>query len=654
MTSDLLALSPDVLPVPFVFVMFAMACTRQDWASAERLAGSALRRTRGSNTFWECLSLVCLTAMFCLTRTEGYNEARQLAQESIRMTARPPSQPHFHGARIAGYLILTVLCIRDRRDEEARDALRCVESLVGVDRRKSGSRIFETLCRTRPGRGWRMIALIWIAWEYNQKQSHMDAAKLLDRALAIYEGASATDQPTRPARSCFLLQRMAFWDASDMPACINTCRQLLQFLDGLPQSRVDEVNTHHRRETYKFIGWCYARLDNFNEARGAFRHAAEGVYLLDISKHKARMNDLPNLAMGLLIVGDYEKSAWTIRKTLGPDHISHKEGSLLDTDLGRLQPLADTIEQMGVFDFDHRSFIRGASLLKAAQLSAADEPSAEIDWWIDAALNLEDPPVPAFRYQRIILLLKAIDILLCDTNCAERAFFYYRDVAASLAGMGNQSASSLVTVDGASRYFTNHSESFWQGLVLLADAALYDRRFQQALLLLRAAWDVYRCDCFTDWDLLCYFVDEYVSDCEYIHKTEMAGDETARIERPFLEQACVLLAQARELSIDMHRLQIRTRIGDKKEDSSVAEEAMQSREARHAELESRLVDLEAGPLLVAARASREALATTVKKEKRRIRRVRSFAESVSDIPPVVCWRAFSRSRSLESLRGVPG
>jgi hypothetical protein len=149
-------------------------------------------------------------------------------------------------------------------------------------------------------------------------------------------------------------------------------------------------------------------------------------------------------------------------------------------------------------------------------------------------------------------------------------------------------------------------------------------------------------------------VDEYVSDCEYIHKTETAGDETARIERPFLEQACALLAQARELSIDMHRSQIRTRIGDKKEDSSVAEETLQSREARHTELESRLVDLEAGPLLVAARASREALATTVKKEKRRIRRVRSFAGSVSDLPRVVCWRAYFRSRSLESLRGVPG
>jgi hypothetical protein len=498
-----------------------------------------------------------------------------------------------------------------------------------------------------------MIALSNVADEYNDEEHHTDAAQLLDRALAIYKGAAAINQPTRPTKRCFIIQKAAFSDAGDMLGCINTCRRFLEFLDALPLSQKDEENMRHRRETYTLMGRCLARLDRPDEAREAFRHAEEDVHLLDFRKHKANMKDLPDLAFDLLLIGEYERSASTIRKTLEPDNILHDDENLPDAYLAQLQPLVDSLEQMGVFDFDYRRFLRGAMLLEAAGIQTSHEFSVDANWWRNTECYLQNPSIFAIDSKRVFLGLKKTDEVLSVSNWAESTSHHFRYMAASLSEMGNDPGAALLSAHAASRYFIAPSEPFWQGLVLVADAALFRRKFELVLLVLRSAWDAYRCKYSIDCYLMCCFVDEYVNDSEYIIRTENAGDNTSEIgiRQAFLSQACALLAQAGELSANMDRPENRIQTDNREEDDREAAVDLQIRESHLARVESRLVDLGAERLLVAA--NNEARAATVQSETRKIRRVRSFADSVASESRVLCWRRISRSRSWESLRGVP-
>jgi tetratricopeptide (TPR) repeat protein len=644
MTSDLMTLSPDVLPVPVVLLMFQMAFRRYDWVSAEKLAATALKRTRGKNNFWECLSLLCLVIALLWNRTQNYEEAIQLARECIRKTAEADAQPHFLATKTMAYIMLTKLLVLEDRDEEARNALHNLESLIGIDRQKSGSRIAETLYRTRRGQALRMLPLGAVASDYNQKGKYMDAANLMDRALDIPGGVPSMEQLAWPTRFCFETQRAALYNAGDIQACMTCCRRLLEFLDGLPQDLTSESNTRCRRDTYMEMGWCFARLGSFGKAKEAFRQAANGLQLSNHSIHEDYTEALSSLAYGLLLTGNYEKCAMTVRKFLATDNVTEDETTLCPIPFERIQSLVDKMEGMGIIESDYRNLLRSASLLKTAEELKSRNASADAEWWIHKASYLEDPPVPAFRCKRVLLCLKAIDILLGDTNRTLTTVIYYGRLAGSLSAMGHQSAAGLVSADAASWCFSNLRVRFWVGMVFQADAALRDRKFEQTMLFLRSAWYVSRWDCLIDFRILIIFANHYVAGGEHIIRTEQVGDLTANILQPFLKQARAFLVQAREVSIELHRPENRIQ-ADSKEDDSIAAEALQAREKELAELESRLVALEPGVSLAAA--SNEAPPLTVK-----LKRARSFSESASGQPLVSCRRRVLRPRSWELLCGV--
>ncbi|KAL2850487.1 hypothetical protein BJX68DRAFT_266695 [Aspergillus pseudodeflectus] len=450
MTSDLMTLSPDVLPVPVVLLMFQMAFRRYDWVSAEKLAATALKRTRGKNNFWECLSLMCLS--FALwNRMESPEEAIQLALECIRKTAQADSQPHFLATKTVAYIILTRLLILEERDEEARNALHNLESLIGMDRQKSGSRIAETLYRTRRGLAWRMTPLQAVASDYNEKGKYTDAANLMNRALDISGGVASMEQLALPTRDCLETQRTALYNAGDIQACMTCCRRLLEFLDGLARDRADESNNNCRRDTYIEMGWCFARLGSFDQAKEAFRQAAKGLQLSNHSNHENHTEALFSLAYGLLLTGNYEQSAIIVRKFSAPGTVTEDKTTLCPIPFGRIQSLVDKMEGTGIIESDYRNFLRSASLLKAAEDLTDEDASEDADWWIDKVSSLESPPHPAFRYKCALLHLKVIDILLGVTNRKLTAVIYYRRLADSLSAMGHHAAAGLVSADAASR-----------------------------------------------------------------------------------------------------------------------------------------------------------------------------------------------------------
>ncbi|KAJ0417654.1 hypothetical protein BJY00DRAFT_199928 [Aspergillus carlsbadensis] len=653
MASDLMTLSPEVLPVPFILLMFQMAVRRCDWMSAEKLAKTALKRTRGENTFWECLSLTCLSFALLWSRTEDFEEAIQLARESIRMSAQGHSLPHFLATETVAYIILTRLLIREGKEEEARDALRSLESLVGMDRPRSGSRIAETLLRTRRGLAWRMRPLVAVADDYYERGEYADAAKLIDRAMAIWEGIPLTDHPAELTTDCLETQRIVLYDLGDMEACTVCCQRFLKFLGGLPPDRADQLTTHYRRDTYRAMGWCFARLGSFIQAREAFQQAAEGIQLLDNAKDEEYMTDLPDLAFGLLLTGDYENCVITVCKHQEPDDILDDEATLYPHAFDWLQPVVDCLEQMGAIESNYKDFLRCATLLKAAERPTCGDRTTDADWWHSKAAELHNPSIPVFQSKRLVLLLKAIDILVpCLADRMDGAFRKFRRFVFCLFEMDHAQAATLVSAEVASRYLSDHSKPLWVGFLLLADAALYDRRLEQTAHFLHLAWNVTRCGCPEHWDFPFFFAEECAGNSEIIADAEQTGGPVFTGIGPLLEQARTFLEKARELSTDMRYQDVRMQTGNEEEDDSSVAESRQSREARFEDVEWRLFTLQLGAPVVAP--SKEAPPSNARSVMSKLRRVRSFTDAASDQPPVSCWRTFSRSRSLESLRGVPG
>jgi tetratricopeptide (TPR) repeat protein len=439
---------------------------------------------------------------------ENFEEAIQLARKTIRMTVRAQSEAHFLGIEKDAYVILTTLLIREGRDEEARDALRSLETIVGVKRAKSKSRIFETLYRTGWGLAWTMDCLRAVAREYRRKGKHADAAELMGRTLAMLDGIPLMDQPTFDRCQCFEIQRKALFDAGDMLACITCCQRYVEFLNRLPPSDLDGLKMHYQRETYSTMGWCFARLDNFDQAKAAFLQAINSAQPMDDGKLQEILKVVPDLAYSLLLTGSYKQCAKYLPKTIAPSTVAEEEAAYT---FGRMQRLADKLKGMGIIKSDFKKFLRTASLLKAAEDLKPRNASADAEWWIHKASWLNDPPVPAFRCELASLYLKAMDIVLCDADLAPNTINYYRDLAAGLFEMGDEPAAALVSADGVSRYFTDNSSPFWWGLLLQGAAALYGRRFEQTLLLLRSAWTLSRWDGPRVWILLVFFVQEYLS-----------------------------------------------------------------------------------------------------------------------------------------------
>ncbi|KAJ5470367.1 Tetratricopeptide-like helical [Penicillium desertorum] len=647
--TDLLSFSLDSLPVPMLLLMQGKAFTAGEYHSAVRLAAIAVKKTANKGNQWESLSLLELGASMYYIGPEKDEEAIELLRRAIQMTdrlhPRLRSQPQIYMEKSHAYTHLVCLLIRQNKLDEAKTMLRVLESIVGKDRDESESRLWESFCRTQGGVAVRMKDLRKVADQYYSTNNFADAAGVMAEAMAVWENSGS--KSNIEVRTSLETQRNALFSANEPSQCLVVSRRLLDFLKSDTEGKQPEKNDIHlRRQTCALAASSSAALGNMNEAITWYCQSSDDARLLDVSKESHDcLWDLYELAIDLALIGEYDRSSAVCLKVLEMHKISYEDRENAKEGFRNLEALVTKLQQVELVGSGYKEFLDCFSLLKAKE--ELTYLTAEVDWWIKIATLIEVHHVTSFRGQKVLPYLKAIDTSLCASSELKQAVSLYRALAEYSVEVGNRPAAELLWADATAQCFAKPIQGFVEGLILLSDAALHNRRFRQRKLLIGTAYANCACDCYDDWDEESYFAGEHVDDVEHLARIADVSDEMRLF---YLETACAHVARARKASnaMDVRRFgNWWSRDKDEIEEDEYEAEEREAREGLIIDLERRLRDVGGGLLLDKAIQSK---AQPLRKQPRRIK---SFAGLV-EAKPQTCWRNYSQSRSWELLPGLPG
>jgi hypothetical protein len=647
--TDLLSFSLDSLPVPMLLLMQGKAFTAGEYHSAVSLAAIAVKKTANKGNQWESLSLLELGASMYYIGPEKDEEAIELLRRAIQMTdrlhPRLRSQPQIYMEMSHAYTHLVCLLIRQIKLDEAKTMLRVLESIVGKDRDESESRLWESFCRTQGGVAVRMKDLRKVADQYYSTNNFADAAGVMAEAMAVWENSGS--KPNIEVRTSLETQRNALFSANEPSQCLVVSRRLLDFLKSDTEGKQPEKNDIHlRRQTCALAASSSAALGNMNEAITWYCQSSDDARLLDVSKESHDcLWDLYELAIDLALIGEYDRSSAVCLKVLEMHKISYEDRENAKEGFRNLEALVAKLQQVELVGSGYKEFLHCFSLLKAKE--ELTDLTAEVDWWIKIATLIEVHHVTSFRGQKVLPYLKAIDTSLCASSELKQAVSLYRTLAEYSVEVGNRPAAELLWADATAQCFAKPIQGFVEGLILLSDAALHNRRFRQRKLLIGTAYANCACDCYDDWDEESYFAGEHVDDVEHLARIADVSDEMRLF---YLETACAHVARARKASNAMDVRRFGNWWSRNKDEIEEDEDEAEEREAREGlitDLERRLRDVGGGLLLD------KAIQSKAQSLRKQLRRIKSFAGLV-EAKPQTCWRNYSQSRSWELLPGLPG
>ncbi|KAF5013054.1 hypothetical protein FDECE_881 [Fusarium decemcellulare] len=608
-TTDLLASSAESLSIPMLLLAVIVARREEELPLAEKLAAMSVRKTRGKGDICELCSLLLLVIVGSENDTHDLAEIEDMIRRSVQIANRLPVQPHVQYLKMTANHLLALVLIDQGKMEETRAVISSVEKLVGKNREKCSSHLWEYgLCHTRRGTAHRMRALRMIAEVFLEMGNNSEAVDLTTQAMAVFEESGS--KPNFECRASFVTRRDALYSAKDFDQCLASSRHLLGFLEGFVRSDSQPEDTHIRRETQRVLAKCLAAQDDMSEAEKCYLKAADEADLLKSDKSQAMyVEELSWLVEDLILLGQYERAQSIARKILDITGITYSDDKK-DSGFHNIGPLVCKLREVGSIDSDYKEFLQCYSLLMAS-----DEPKdteVEADWWEDHTLDTMKESVPSFSKKVILPCLKSIDTCLRLVHGLQRAFWWYRYLAHFFFRQGDIQAAELITSEASSRIFADPCFSSSCVFLLASDICFYTEKFSPRKTLLHSAYEK---DLSENFDAHSHFSTEMCYAVKYVGDLEDSGEDLARegMRLQFVEQACDHLARAIKAKDDIQQEELWELDTDQSEDEHGAQ---RKRQAKISDLQTRLERLGAGFMLDESMAKLEMEATKTRKPRR--------------------------------------
>ncbi|KAM6532663.1 hypothetical protein FALCPG4_005715 [Fusarium falciforme] len=360
--TDLMALSMDSLPAPMIFFGQALAAYRSDWSMAQRLATISIRKSKGKGDLFEAACLLDIAFGMNREDAKDWDDVEDILWQALGILDQLPPQPQNQFYKVRALVELTLSLIYQGKEVAKETACR-LRDLVGKERKKTSNRMWEYLLRnTAIGIKSRIRCLYLVAEEYLDKGNYAEAASWAGEAVAMGEGSKHTMCLDR-----LLIQRDAFDFLNDTQKCVAVSLKILDFLE--PSGRDQEEQKSDRRiqrETQLCIATSLAIQGDLEEARSWYCRAADGAGSLPTDEqhplYTEDIDDLPDLATDLALVGEYERSELTCRKFLQIRKCFHDDRKTQD--FQTIGPLVDKLRQLGSIELNYQSLLHCFSLRK--------------------------------------------------------------------------------------------------------------------------------------------------------------------------------------------------------------------------------------------------------------------------------------------------
>ncbi|KAM0467607.1 hypothetical protein ACHAP7_011733, partial [Fusarium lateritium] len=450
---SLLASSVESLSVPMMFVAMFVSLLQQRFDLTERLAVSLARRTTGRGDFYELCSLSALAGIKVNLHEEYSQEAEGLIRKSIAIANGLPSRPQIEFLKATIYNILISILINTGRSEEASEYLQVLERLVGKNREKSQSFVWEyTLSRTGGGFGYRLWWLHKLATSFNSAGEYATAADLIAQAIDVFQESGS--KPDSDLIDFYSLQFLALFRTAQFDTVLSICDQPMQILDDLGSGAQDV----HARWKFQYLrALSHVEVGNMREAERSYCEAADEVYRLGIERLLPKYHGwLVDMAQTLAYLGHYSRSMTMCRDLVEINQavpITEVDAEE-DRMFVKLRPLFAKLERAGFIDPDYAQFLGCFSIL--ILMSDSARTSGEADWWklqtSSVLLN-----IPAFKEKAPLFALKRLEACLQHDSELGHVVPAYEALAGIYFKQGNSEAVDLVSSDATLRLLSNFS-----------------------------------------------------------------------------------------------------------------------------------------------------------------------------------------------------
>ncbi|KAF4459991.1 Tetratricopeptide-like helical [Fusarium albosuccineum] len=605
MTTNLLASFTESLSAPMILLATLIADCRGDRPLTQRLASFSVRKTKGRGDFYEICSLLELAGTKYKHTDYNINEIENLSQEAVRIANNLPVQPHIQYLKVLAYHWLLVVLIEQNKTEEAREVTRFFEKLIGENREKCSSYLWEYgLCHTQRGAVLRMNILRVVAQKYSQRGYFEDAEKLSAQAMAVFE--QSRFKPNSEGLALNRYRSIMLFNARRFDECLASTRKLWRLLETLEGTCSRPQDIHARWQTQFILGCCLAIKGDMREAEKWWCKAADEVKLLGLDETHLGWPYLHWLVSILARVGQYDQSESIARKLLDIKGVT-KSDDKKDIVFHSLGSLVCKLKENGYIDTDYKAFLHCHSLLMA--VSELQDEAAEATWWEEWASDIMHSIVVPFRTHTTLPYLKSIDTYLHLNNRSQRAFSGYRTLGNFYFEQGDIEAAEIVSSDAASRAFADLSYRISTGYVMASDTCFYTGKLSRRKILLCVAYEqtmignFYFCEHFATE---MFYASEYMGDIE---RLEENLERDMRLS--FMTQACEHLARAMKANDKIpQEVALDTNQSDDEDNTE------EGRQARVSDLQTRLEHLGAGSMLDEAMARLDMEETKARKLRR--------------------------------------
>lgn len=547
--ADLMALSMDSLPTPLIFLGEALAVYRGDFNTAQRLAIISRRKSKGKGNLFEAASLLDIARGIYHQDDSNWVDTEDILWQALAILDQLPPQPQNQFYKIRALSDLTKSSIYQGK-EVAKETASRLRDLIGRERKKTSSRMWEYFfCNTAPGIDFRITCLYAVALSYLDRGSYADAASWAGDAVAVGEGSKH-----KLCLDSLLVQRDAFYFLDDTQKCVAVSLKILDFLEpSVRDQKHQKSDRDIQRGVQLYIEISLAIQGDLEEARFWYCKAADCAGSLPTDEqhplYTEDIDDLPDLATDLALVGEYKRSELTCLKFLQIRKYFHDDRKT--PDFQTIGPLVDKLGRLGSIELDYQRLLHCFSLLKPHMwpLRAKKDTidlDMETEWWGRCARSLENHVVPHFRQNWTLFCLKQIDTYLSQDDGWGKAFHLYEELGKHFSEVGDVTAAKVVLSDATCRYLADLSSIFSTGLILASMGFLYQQRFPQRRILLLSAHEAWKnlphhhpLNVFSGE---VYFASTFTKDAEFLGKSSAASD----LQASFVQQACKHLTRARD------------------------------------------------------------------------------------------------------------
>nr|RBQ84073.1 hypothetical protein FVER53263_13255 [Fusarium verticillioides] len=596
--ADLLASSAESMPVPVLLLAGRTAKRQRNPLLAEKLATISVNKTKGRGDIFEFCSLLLLAAVRFHANHDTSEMNVEMVRKSVRIANYLPPQPHVQLLKMEALEILVSMLLSLGRRDEADEFLRSFEDLVGRDRKKLDSRVWEYGIRhTRLGAAHRIGGLQYMARNLFFSGNYTVSADFAAQGIEIL--ADSGSKPKPRDLGLLAIHRDSLYKAGRLDECISSCQELLGLLTKLAS---EPIVTDARWQTQIIVARCLVQQGNTAEADTWFRKAADEMALLGPDRrHQKGQNWFLFMVEDAALMGQY-----TVSQSLAHELLEMKRvpppNDEADLGFGPLESLVSKLKAIDCIDPAYREFLRCHSLLMTVQ--NLQDTEGKLNWLGRRLWSMHDYP-ESFSKRIPLLKLKYIDTCLHLDDGLLNAIEGYIMLGNFFFERGNTEAADIVSSDAASRIFSDISsdDPSWS-FRLASQVYLFAGKFSKCIPLLCKGYEK---SLHVNGDTVFTFEIEMVYALTYIYALEEFEEDLEKVDLrlSFLEKSCEHLSKAsrRVDYIDRHKGS-----RSQEEQSNGEYDAEQSRRERMTDLKARLEDLNGGSMLTEAMARLESVA----------------------------------------------